>query len=76
MLDHEYYVRQKLREFDQMMSLSVDAIDATKGAVKTGVPVVSPVVRGTGRLLRRLGEGLESWGGREPEPMRLGREPR
>jgi phage FluMu protein gp41 len=75
MLEHEYYVRQKLRELEQDQLLAQMTAARLKVA-KGGPPLVSPVVRGTGRLLRRLGEGLEGWAGHEPEPMRLGREPR
>lgn len=73
MLDQDYYVREKLRELEQqqLTRLSLRATPAH------GRPaVISPVVRGTGRILRRLGEGLESWGGHEPEPMQLERHPR
>ena len=71
MLDQDYYVREKLREFEQeqLGRLSIEAMPRR-------APVISPVVRGAGRILRRLGEGLESWGGHEPEPMHLERNPR
>ncbi len=73
MLDQDYYVREKLRELEQqqLTHLSLEAQAASGRA-----PVISPFVRGTGRLLRRLGEGLESWAGHEPEPMHLERDPR
>jgi hypothetical protein len=74
MLNQDYYVREKLRELEreQLTRLS---LRATAGPHRA--PVISPVVRGTGRLLRRLGEGLESWGGHESEPpMQLERKPR
>ena len=72
MLNHDYYVREKLREFEQeqLTRLSLQAAAAPHRA-----PVINPFVRGTGRLLRRLGEGLESWAGREPEAMQLERKP-
>jgi hypothetical protein len=72
MLHQDYYVREKLRELEQqqLTRLSLQAVPAH------GRPaVISPFVRGTGRLLRRLGEGLESWAGHEPEPMHLERNP-
>lgn len=73
MLHHDFYVREKLRELEreQLALLSRTAKPASRRA-----PVIRPAVRGTGRLLRRLGEGLESWAGHEPEPMRLERNPR
>jgi hypothetical protein len=72
MLNQDYYVREKLRELErhQLTHLSLQARPDARA------PVISPVVRGTGRLLRRLGEGLESWAGHEPEPMRPARHPR
>lgn len=72
MLDQDIYVREKLHELEQqqLTHRSLQAATAPRRA-----PVISPVVRGTGRLLRRLGEGLESWGGHEPEPMQLERHP-
>ena len=75
MLDHEIYVREKLRQFQQerMTRLSLQAPQAPRPAGRPAV--ISPVARGAGRLLRRLGEGLEHWGGHEPEPMRLERSP-
>ncbi len=72
MLNQDYYVREKLREFEQqqLTHLSLQAPDSARA------PVISPVVRGAGRLLRRLGEGLEAWAGHETEPMQLERKPR
>jgi hypothetical protein len=60
MLDHEFYVRQKLRELEDGQMVRI-ALEAAPPAGKSGPPVISPVVRGTGRFLRRIGEGLESW---------------
>ena len=73
MLNQDYYVREKLRELEQqhLTHLSLQA-----AATPHRAPIISPVARGAGRLLRRLGEGLESWAGHEPEPMHLGRKPR
>ncbi len=73
MLNQDLYVREKLRAFEQEQLTHV-VVRPLRGANRP--PVISPVARGTGRLLRRLGEGLESWGGHEPEPMRLERNPR
>ena len=76
MLNHDMYVREKLKEFEQeqMTRLSLQAPRVPRAARRPAV--ISPVARGTGRLLRRLGEGLEHWGGHEPEPMQMGRSPR
>lgn len=73
MLHQNDYVREKLREFErgQLMLLSRQPAPATRRS-----PVLRPAFRGTGRLLRRLGEGLESWATPEGEPMRLERNPR
>ena len=73
MLNHEHYVREKLHELEreQLTRLSLQARPAPRRR-----PVIGPALRGTGRLLRRMGEGLESWGGQEPDPMRLEREAR
>jgi hypothetical protein len=74
MLNHDYYVREKLRQFEQEQ--------LTRLALRAGgphprpTPMIGPVIRGAGRLLRRMGEGLESWASHEPEPMELEREAR
>ena len=74
MLNQDYYVREKLRELEQQQ-LTRLSLQARPDSARA--PVISPFVRGTGRLLRRIGEGLESWGGHEPEPpMKLKRNPR
>jgi len=73
MLNHDFYVREKLREFEQEQ---VTRLSLQAAAAPHRTPVITPFVRGTGRLLRRLGEGLESWASHEPEPMELEREAR
>ncbi len=73
MLNQDYYVREKLRELEQQQLTHLSLL-ARPDSVRA--PVINPFVRGTGRLLRRLGEGLESWAGSEPEPMHPARDPR
>ena len=50
------YVTEKLRELDSDL-----ARRALPSAGKSPTFALSPVVRTAGRLLRRMGEGLESW---------------
>jgi hypothetical protein len=73
MWPHDYYVREKLREFEseQLTRLALRA----EGPHPRQTPMIGPFVRGAGRLLRRMGEGLESWAGHEPEAMQLERKP-
>jgi len=68
MLHHDLYVREKLREIEQQQPalLSRRLPSAPRRA-----PVIGSAIRGTGRFLRRLGEGLEARGGYEPEPVCL-----
>ena len=73
MLNQDFYVSEKLREFERE---SPPHLSSRPELTPRRAPVIGPAARGTGRLLRRLGEGLESWAGREPETMRLGRNPR
>ncbi len=73
MLDQDIYVREKLRELEQQQ-LTRLSLRARPDSARA--PVISPFVRGAGRILRRLGEGLESWAGHEPEPIQLERHPR
>ncbi|HET9476296.1 MAG TPA: hypothetical protein VFP63_02280 [Dehalococcoidia bacterium] len=73
MLHQDYYVREKLRDLERTQ---VTLLSRRPAPGPRNAPVIGPVVRGTGRFLHRLGAGLESWGYREPEPMRLGRHAR
>lgn len=67
MLDHELYTRERLRDLDyeRLMLLS------ERPAARRRAPVIGPAIRRTGRMLKRLGEGLEMWATREPEAPRL-----
>ncbi len=73
MLNQDFYVREKLREFERTQTT---LLSRRPDSAPRRAPVIGPAARRTGRLLRRLGEGLESWAGREPETMRLRRNPR
>lgn len=70
MLHQDYYVREKLRDLQRTQTTP---LSRRPGSAPRSAPVIGPVVRGTGRFLHRLGAGLESWAGHDPEPMRLGR---
>lgn len=72
MLHQDYYVREKLRDFERS---ETTLLSRRPGSAPRSAPVIGPVVRRTGRFLHRLGAGLESWGCREPEPMHLGGNP-
>ncbi|HET8943255.1 MAG TPA: hypothetical protein VFO59_00590 [Dehalococcoidia bacterium] len=72
MLHQDYYVREKLRDLERAQ---VTVLSRRPDSAPRDAPVIGPVVRRTGRLLHRLGAGLESWGCREPEPMHLGSNP-
>jgi hypothetical protein len=58
MLNQDYYVREKLRELEseqpRRLALRVEVPHPKQ------TPVIGPVIRGTGRLLRRMGESLAS----------------
>jgi hypothetical protein len=55
---HHIYVQEKLREIEQLNSKRHEAPVEQRGRPK---PVVGPVALRAGRVLRRFGEGLESW---------------
>lgn len=76
MLNQDYYVREKLRELEreQLTHLSLQS-----PAVPRPLPVIGALARGAGRLLRRTGEGLESWAelpAVDDKPMRVERSAR
>ena len=65
------YVTEKLREFDAQLARRARPSDSKSPAF-----ALSPVVRLAGRILRRMGEGLESWAtpglaGQSPAAARL-----
>ena len=64
MLHHDMYVREKLREYEREMPLHLDRLPESK---PRRALVIGPAARGMGRLLCRVGTGLEAWAGREPE---------
>ena len=53
---NDIYVREKLRELEAERLSKLPPV-----AVPAATPPAAPVLRGTGRLLRRLGEKLECW---------------
>jgi hypothetical protein len=63
------YVSQKLRELDTERTAPLVRMRMAKAAANTrprkSKPVLGPVLRATGRTLRRAGEGLEGWGSAE-----------
>jgi hypothetical protein len=78
MLNQDYYVREKLRELEreQLTHLS---LQPPASPPPPPLPVIGALARGAGRLLRRTGEGLESWAGRpavDEKPMRVERSAR
>lgn len=68
MLHHDLYVRQKLRELEQQQHAPLSRRPRPAPQRR---PVIGPAIRGTGRFLRRLGEGIEAMGGYESEPVCL-----
>jgi hypothetical protein len=60
------YVSDKLRELDAELARRAAPLD---GATPT--PVLGPLARTAGRVLRRIGEGLESWSSPETAGSRL-----
>ena len=55
------YVTQKLRELDADLARRAPPSDGTSPTF-----AFNPIVRAAGRLLRRMGEGLESWAAPRP----------
>jgi hypothetical protein len=55
----EIYVAEKLRELEQLDAKRHQPFVEPPRRPK---PVVGPVALRAGRMLRRFGEGLESWG--------------
>ena len=62
-MDHHVYVSEKLREFAHERRSLPPA-----GPRRKKRPFLQPLARRAGRALRRVGEGLEAWGG--PRPVR------
>ena len=56
---YELYVREKVRELEEERARRRPPGWAVRKQVR---PHGSAVLRGAGRSLRRLGEGLEAWG--------------
>jgi len=79
-----YYVHEKLNELEAELRARKGSLPGGSGAGLTSLPrgsgfnltggaggrlaVFGPVFRVTGRTLRRLGEGLESWAAQPMEP--------
>jgi hypothetical protein len=59
---YELYTREKLREFEAERRNR-----RSRHPVPDPAPFAAPLLRRAGRTLRRLGEGLESWGAACPE---------
>ncbi len=59
---YELYTREKLCELEDERRSRRSRHPAPAPA-----PLVAPLLRRLGRALRRLGEGLESWGAPRPE---------
>ncbi len=59
---YELYTREKLRELEAERRAR-----RSRHPRAPGRPFVAPLLRRIGRALRRLGEGLESWGAARPE---------
>jgi hypothetical protein len=55
------YVSEKLRELENEMARRVP--EAPRADEK---PLLRPMARRAGEVLRRIGEGLEMWGGASP----------
>ena len=60
MLSHHVYVNEKLRELRELKFKSGPRL--TEERPGKHKPVVGVIARKAGRALRRIGEGLESWG--------------
>jgi hypothetical protein len=64
----DYYVREKLRQLEAERAARLPLITP-----RQGMPIAGALALGVGRLLRRVGEGLEAWAapsGREQEERR------
>ncbi len=64
---YELYTREKLRELEEERRAR-----RSRHPVPASEPFAAPLLRRAGRALRRLGEGLESWGSASPEATRDG----
>ena len=63
----DHYVAEKLRDLAAERGERAPLRDAARPKAK---PKLTPLARFTGRTLRRLGEGLESWAAAQHEPRR------
>ena len=68
---NDIYVREKLRELEAERLSKLPPVN-----IPASTPPAAPFLRGTGRLLRRLGERLECWASpqaceAERQPVRL-----
>ena len=59
---HEFYAQEKLRELEEERR-----VRHSRHPVPAPAPFAAPLLRRFGRTLRRLGEGLESWGAARSE---------
>jgi len=64
---HELYTREKLRELEEERRNR-----GSRHPLPSPAPLAAPLLRRAGRALRRLGEGLESWGTSPREATRDG----
>jgi hypothetical protein len=62
---YELYTREKLREFEEERRDRRHRHPRLPR--RRRLPPGAPLLRRAGRALRRLGEGLESWGAARPE---------
>lgn len=74
MWEQDLYVREKLRDLESERLTWLATVSRPAARRR---PVIGPVLRSTGRLLQRIGGGLESWATpADAERLELERNPR